>query len=149
MAIINIIYWIYTINHWGSQTDVFPVMVPSRDKWNSCEQLLPQEGKHRVTYKSRGRSTQVDYILFRWSNLKETGDCKILTGESRARQYQMVVCRKTLRVRKRKKTKSDQRIKWWTQKKDDSLWGIQVKVETGGLWVVVKKYRRAFRGRGW
>ncbi|KAK3508661.1 hypothetical protein QTP70_003111, partial [Hemibagrus guttatus] len=32
--------------------------------------------EHRVTYKSGGRSTQVDYILCRRDNLKEISDCK-------------------------------------------------------------------------
>ncbi|KAK3557836.1 hypothetical protein QTP86_003178 [Hemibagrus guttatus] len=49
--------------------------------------------KHRVTYKSGGRSTQVDYILCRRGNLKEISDCKVVVGESVARQYRMVVCR--------------------------------------------------------
>ncbi|KAI5100986.1 hypothetical protein C0J45_9972 [Silurus meridionalis] len=31
---------------------------------------------HRVTYKSGGRCTQVDYVLCRRCNLKEIGDCK-------------------------------------------------------------------------
>ncbi|KAI5625361.1 hypothetical protein C0J50_15068 [Silurus asotus] len=40
---------------------------------------------HRVTYKSGGRCTQVDYVLCRRCNLKEIGDCKVLAGESVAR----------------------------------------------------------------
>ncbi|KAF7694127.1 hypothetical protein C0J45_16005 [Silurus meridionalis] len=37
---------------------------------------------HRVTYKSGGRCTQVDYVLRRRCNLKEIGDCKVLEGDS-------------------------------------------------------------------
>ncbi|KAK3516091.1 hypothetical protein QTP70_005429 [Hemibagrus guttatus] len=33
--------------------------------------------EHRVTYKSGGRRTQVDYILCRRGNLKEISDCKV------------------------------------------------------------------------
>ncbi|MDM5112198.1 hypothetical protein, partial [Aeromonas caviae] len=33
--------------------------------------------EHRVTYKSGGRCTQVDYILYRRCSLKEIGDCKV------------------------------------------------------------------------
>ncbi|KAK3525027.1 hypothetical protein QTP86_013384 [Hemibagrus guttatus] len=54
--------------------------------------------KHRVTYKSGGRRTQVDYILCRRGNLKEISDCKVVVGESVARQHRMVVCRMTLMV---------------------------------------------------
>ncbi|KAK3541138.1 hypothetical protein QTP86_015722 [Hemibagrus guttatus] len=52
--------------------------------------------EHRVTYKSGGRRTQVDYILCRRGNLKEISDCKVVVGESVARQHRMVVCRMTL-----------------------------------------------------
>ncbi|KAK3558018.1 hypothetical protein QTP86_005823 [Hemibagrus guttatus] len=48
---------------------------------------------HRVTYKSGGRRTQVDYILCRRGNLKEISDCKVVVGEGVARQHRMVVCR--------------------------------------------------------
>ncbi|KAK3540898.1 hypothetical protein QTP86_004161 [Hemibagrus guttatus] len=34
--------------------------------------------EHRVTYKSGGRRTQVDYILCRRGNLKEISDCKVV-----------------------------------------------------------------------
>ncbi|KAK3541116.1 hypothetical protein QTP86_015744, partial [Hemibagrus guttatus] len=52
--------------------------------------------EHRVTYKSGGRRTQLDYILCRRGNLKEISDCKVVVGESVARQHRMVVCRMTL-----------------------------------------------------
>ncbi|KAF7699676.1 hypothetical protein HF521_002634 [Silurus meridionalis] len=51
---------------------------------------------HRVTYKSGGRCTQVDYVLCRRCNLKEIGDCKVLAGDSVARQHRMVVCRMSM-----------------------------------------------------
>ena len=75
--------------------------------------------EHRVTYKSGGRSTQVDYILCRRCNLKEISDCKVLVGESVARQHRMVVCKMTLVVRKMKRTKPEQRTKWWKLKKEE------------------------------
>ncbi|KAK3570237.1 hypothetical protein QTP86_017142, partial [Hemibagrus guttatus] len=49
--------------------------------------------EHRVTYKSGCRRTQVDYILCRRGNLKEISDCKVVVGESVARQHRMVVCK--------------------------------------------------------
>ncbi|KAF7649691.1 hypothetical protein LDENG_00137530 [Lucifuga dentata] len=68
---------------------------------------------------SGGRSTQVDYILYRRCNLKEISDCKVVVGESVARQHRMVVCRMTLVVRKMKRTKAEQRTKWWKLKKEE------------------------------
>ncbi|KAK3564064.1 hypothetical protein QTP86_007518 [Hemibagrus guttatus] len=77
--------------------------------------------EHRVTYKSGGRSTQVDYILCRRGNLKEISDCKVVVGESVARQHRMVVCRMTLMVCKKKRSKIEieKTTKWWKLKKEE------------------------------
>ncbi|KAK3557698.1 hypothetical protein QTP70_034164 [Hemibagrus guttatus] len=77
--------------------------------------------EHRVTYKSGGRRTQVDYILCRRGNLKEISDCKVVVGESVARQHRMVVCRMTLMVCKTKKSKIEieKKTKWWKLKKEE------------------------------
>ncbi|KAK3521756.1 hypothetical protein QTP70_016233 [Hemibagrus guttatus] len=75
--------------------------------------------KHRVTYKSGGRRTQVDYILCRRGNLKEISDCKVVVGESVARQHRMVVCRMTLMVCKKKRSEIEKKTKWWKLKKEE------------------------------
>ncbi|KAK3566535.1 hypothetical protein QTP86_034040, partial [Hemibagrus guttatus] len=77
--------------------------------------------EHRVTYKSGGRSTQVHYILCRRGNLKEISDCKVVVGESVARQHRMVVCRMTLLVCKTKRSKIEigKKTKWWKLKKEE------------------------------
>ncbi|KAK3569029.1 hypothetical protein QTP86_021562 [Hemibagrus guttatus] len=77
--------------------------------------------EHRVTYKSGGRRTQVDYILCRRGNLKEISDCKVVVGESVARQHRMMVCRMTLMVCKTKRSKMEieKKTKWWKLKKEE------------------------------
>ncbi|KAK3556228.1 hypothetical protein QTP70_006930 [Hemibagrus guttatus] len=75
--------------------------------------------EHRVTYKSGGRRTQVDYILCRRGNLKEISDCKVVVGESVARQHRMVVCRMTLMVCKKKRSKIEKKTKWWKLKNEE------------------------------
>ncbi|KAK3563989.1 hypothetical protein QTP86_006240 [Hemibagrus guttatus] len=75
--------------------------------------------EHRETYKSGGRRTQVDYILCRRGNLKEISDCKVVVGESVARQHRMVVCRMTLMVCKTKTSKIEKKTKWWKLKKEE------------------------------
>ncbi|KAK3571140.1 hypothetical protein QTP86_003095 [Hemibagrus guttatus] len=75
--------------------------------------------EHRVTYKSGGRRTQVDYILCRRGNLKEISDCKVVVGESVARQHRMVVCRMTLMVCKIKRSEIEKKTKWWKLKKEE------------------------------
>ncbi|KAI5615288.1 hypothetical protein C0J50_10797 [Silurus asotus] len=68
---------------------------------------------HRVTYKSGGRCTQVDYVLCRRCKLKEIGDCKVLAGVSVARQHRIVVCRMVLEVKKkRRKVRIKGKIRW-------------------------------------
>ncbi|KAI5104058.1 hypothetical protein C0J45_5684 [Silurus meridionalis] len=69
---------------------------------------------HRVTYKSGGRCTQVDYVLCRRCNLKEYEDCKVLAVNSVARQHHMVVCRMVLEVKKKRSiVRTERRIRWW------------------------------------
>ncbi|KAK3574722.1 hypothetical protein QTP86_015386 [Hemibagrus guttatus] len=75
--------------------------------------------EHRVTYKSGGRRTQVDYILCRRGNLKEISDCKVVVGESVARQHRTVVCRMSLMVCKKKRSKIEKKTKWWKLKKEE------------------------------
>ncbi|KAK3542201.1 hypothetical protein QTP86_018486, partial [Hemibagrus guttatus] len=77
--------------------------------------------EHRVTYKSGGRRTQVNYILCRRGNLKEISDCKVVVGESVAKQHRMVVCRMTLMVCKKKRSKIEieKKTKWWKLKKEE------------------------------
>ncbi|KAK3551343.1 hypothetical protein QTP70_015024, partial [Hemibagrus guttatus] len=75
--------------------------------------------EHRVTYKSGGRRTQIDYILCRRGNLKEISDCKVVVGESVARQHRMVVCKMTLMVCKKKRSKIKKKTKCWKLKKEE------------------------------
>ena len=75
--------------------------------------------EHRVTYKSGGKCTQVDYILSRRCNLKEISDCKVVAGESVARQHRLVVCRMILEVRLRKRVRAEPRTRWWKLKEED------------------------------
>ncbi|KAK3561878.1 hypothetical protein QTP86_017458 [Hemibagrus guttatus] len=92
--------------------------------------------EHRVTYKSGGRRTQVDYILCRRGNLKEISDCKVVVGESVARQHRMVVVlpddwettaeviretgRKVLGVSSGRR-KEDKEPWWWNEEVQDSI----------------------------
>ncbi|KAK3519649.1 hypothetical protein QTP86_002806, partial [Hemibagrus guttatus] len=72
--------------------------------------------EHKVTYKSGGRRTQIDFILCRRGNC----DCKVVVGDSVVRQHRMVVCRMTLMVCKKKRSKIEieKKTKWWRLKKE-------------------------------
>ena len=60
-----------------------------------------KKDEHRVTYKSGGKNTQVDYVMCRRRNLKEMCDCKVIVNECFAKQHRMVVCKMALMVKKK------------------------------------------------
>ncbi|KAK3537298.1 hypothetical protein QTP70_006969 [Hemibagrus guttatus] len=98
--------------------------------------------EHRVTYKSGGRRTLVDYILCRRGNLKEISDCKVVVGESVARQHRMVVCRMTLMVCKEKRQKLRQALGGQVVLPDDWETTAEVIRETGRKVLGVSSGRR-------
>ena len=65
-----------------------------------------KKDEHRVTYKSGGKSTQVDYVMCRRKNLKEMCDCKVILNKWVAKQHRMVVCKMVLMVKKKKSRES-------------------------------------------
>ena len=65
-----------------------------------------KKDKHKLTYKSGGKSTQVDYVMCRRRNLKEICDCKVILNECVAKQHRMVVCKMALMVKKKKSRES-------------------------------------------
>ena len=64
-----------------------------------------KKDEHRVTYKSGGKSTLVDYVMCKRRNLKEMCDCKVMINECVAKQHRMVVCKMALMVKKKKQRK--------------------------------------------
>ena len=75
-----------------------------------------KKDEHRMTYKSGGKSTQVDYVMCRRRNLKEMCDCKVILNECVAKQHRMVVCKMALMVKKKKAEKVKPNIRWWKLK---------------------------------
>ena len=69
-----------------------------------------KKDKHRVTYKSGGKGTQVDYVMCRRRDLKEMCDCKVMVNKCVAKQHHIVICQMVLMVKKPK-------IRWWKLKK--------------------------------
>ncbi|KAI5097196.1 hypothetical protein C0J45_12505 [Silurus meridionalis] len=87
---------------------------------------------HRVTYKSGGGCTQVDYVLCRRCNLKEIETCKVLAGNSVDKQHWMVACRMVLEVKKkRRKMRTERRIRWWKLKEEDCSVRFREEVRQG------------------
>ena len=65
-----------------------------------------KKDEHRVTYKSGGKSTQVDYVMCRRRNLKEMCDRKVILNECVAKQHRMVICKMAFMVKKKKSRES-------------------------------------------
>ena len=75
-----------------------------------------KKDEHRVTYKSGGKSNQVDYVMCRRRNLKEMWDCKVILNECITKHHHMVVCKMALMVKKKKAEKVKPKIQWWKLK---------------------------------
>ena len=64
-----------------------------------------------MTYKSGGKSTQVDYVMCRRKNLKEMCDYKVIVNECVPKQHHMMVC-KVAFIMKKKAEKVKPKIRW-------------------------------------
>ena len=62
-----------------------------------------KKNKHRVTCKSGGKSTQVDYVMCRRRNLKKMCDCKVIVNECIAKQHHIMICKIALMVKKKQR----------------------------------------------
>ena len=83
---------------------------------NSC---FTKKEEHRVAYKSGGRFTQVDYILWQRGRLKETGDCKVVAGENVAKQHLVVIRMDIKKKKKGKVVKGESKVRWWKLEMND------------------------------
>ncbi|XP_042887656.1 craniofacial development protein 2-like [Penaeus japonicus] len=81
----------------------------------------------KVTYTSGGRHTQIDYILCRRMHLKEGRDCKVIPGESVAKQHKVVIGKMRLMSQRRREVKVEPRIRWWRLREKD--FGAKFKLE--------------------
>lgn len=60
------------------------------------------------------RNTQIHTVVCRRRNLKEISECRVLAEGGGARQHRMMVFRATLGVENMKRTKAEQRMKWFS-----------------------------------
>ena len=91
--------------------------------------------EHRETYKSGGKSIQVDYVMCRSRNLKEMCDCKVTVNECIAKQHRMMVCKMALMVNKKKNRESKAKDKMVETKGDKlSRRGIKLMSHTIKVW---------------
>ena len=75
-----------------------------------------KKDKHRVTYKSGGKSTQVDYVMCRSRDDYVMCDCKVIVNECVAKQHRMMARKMAFMVKKKKAEKVKPKIRWWKLK---------------------------------
>ena len=91
----------------------------SRTSMAVLNTYFTKKDEHKITYKSGGRRTQIDYILCRRENLKEVADCKTLVGEHVTTQHRLVVCKIQFETKPKIPVQVKPRIRWWKLKEDE------------------------------
>lgn len=73
-----------------------------------------KDREKKITYKSGGAETQIDYILLKWNEEMKVKDCKVIPGEACLTQHRLLcldaIVKEVKRQTKRKETK---KIKVW------------------------------------
>ena len=90
----------------------------SRTSMAVLNTYFTKKDEHKITYKSGGRKTQIDYMLYRRKGLKEVADCKTLVGEHVTKQHRLLVCKLQLETKPRRPAPVEPRIRWWKLKED-------------------------------
>ena len=69
--------------------------------------------EHLITYCSRGRQSQIDYIITRREQKKAVINCKVIRGEAVVAQHRLLVMDMKLKSKKRKQIRIKGKIKTW------------------------------------
>ena len=85
----------------------------SRTRMAVLNTYFTKKDEHKITYRSGGRRTQIDYMLCRRRTLKEVADCKTLVGEHVTSQHRLVLCKIQFETKAKKATPMIPRIRWW------------------------------------
>ena len=74
--------------------------------------------EHQITYRSGGRSSQIDYFLYRRQRIQEIINCKVIPGDHVAPQHRLLCM--DLRLKRERKTKLEgvRKIRWYKLLRD-------------------------------
>ena len=77
--------------------------------------------EHLVTYRSGGRSSQIDYMMYKRKDLREVKDSKVIPGDHVSAQHRLVVMDLVMKIEpaSRSKRRGPRRIKWFKLKEND------------------------------
>ena len=83
--------------------------------------------EHYITYKSGGNKAQIDFMMYRRSNLVEIKNCKVTPGDHVAPQHRLVVMDVIVR-NPRGGNRNYEKIRWTGLRKSEKLQEIKTKV---------------------
>ena len=71
--------------------------------------------EHLITYKSGGRASQIDFLLYRRNDISEVSDCKVIPGDHIAAQHRLVIMDLSVRVSNvlKRKPQGPRKVKWF------------------------------------
>ena len=94
-----------------------------------CNTLFQKRDCQFVTYKSGGRQSQIDFLLWRREHFTEMRNCKVIKGESVAAQHKLVVGDLEIECRRKGKPRRiEPKIKWWRLKEEGLKWEFNANV---------------------
>lgn len=115
--------------------------------------------EHLITYKSGGRYSQIDYILYKRSGLTEVKNCKVIPGDHVAPQHRILCMDLRIKRARKSKARGVNKIKWYKLKEEDSrrefkdkvLSEISLEIENVQEWwthnaAVITKYGKEVLG---
>uniref|UniRef100_A0A8D8SH78 Craniofacial development protein 2 n=2 Tax=Cacopsylla melanoneura TaxID=428564 RepID=A0A8D8SH78_9HEMI len=79
--------------------------------------FFQKHDNHYLTYRSGGRTSQIDFLLCRRQHLKEVSNCKVIYGEAVVAQHKLLVIDCVIESEKSNtKKEAMPKIKWWKLK---------------------------------
>ncbi|XP_037772666.1 uncharacterized protein LOC119568277 [Penaeus monodon] len=83
--------------------------------------IFTKRQEHLITYKSGGRASQIDYLLFRRRNMVEIISCKVIPGDHVTNQHRLVVMDLNIKVSRVHSTPKPgpKKIKWHRLKEQE------------------------------
>ena len=83
--------------------------------------FFKKKREHLITYRSGGRSSQIDYLLYKRSKLLEVKNCKVIPGDHVAPQHRLVCMDLNLKRERKTKTKVVRKIRWYKLLREDNI----------------------------
>ena len=92
--------------------------------------MFKKDRERKITYKSGGAETQIDFILLRKDRELFVRDCMVIPGEACLTQHRLLKADiKVKNLKRRKKQRGDKKIKVWKLKDEETRRQFEMKVQ--------------------